>query len=110
MHTPGPWKVYSKKLRPQFPVKIIEVQTRDGDAVIPWRGFDQCDFPTKVKLANARLIAAAPAMLVALKNAEIQLTTWCAGSGEGSDCLPEIQAAIRKAEGRTKNPSAGGKL
>ena len=59
-HTPGPFKVYHKRLRPQFKTKIIEVQDRFGRAVIAWQGFDSCDMPVKTKLANAHLFAAAP--------------------------------------------------
>lgn len=108
MHTPGPWRHYSGPLRPQYPTVIHEIQTRSGRAVVKWAGFDGLELTKKETKANARLIAAAPDMLAALKWAEIQLTTWCAGSGEGSDCLPEIRAAIVKAQGRTKNPSVNG--
>jgi len=59
--TPGPWFVYNEPLRPQLGMqKIIEIQDAYGEAIVPWSGFDACDFPTKIKLANARFIAAAP--------------------------------------------------
>jgi hypothetical protein len=61
-HTPGPWKMYSGKLRPKFPTPIIEVQTVDGTPVVPWPGFDDSDRSKREHLANARLIAAAPEM------------------------------------------------
>jgi hypothetical protein len=79
-HTPGPWKVYHQELRKQFPGhKIIEVQTREGQAVIPWGGFDSCDMTKKQKLANARLIAKAPDMLILLRCIEDEASD---GTGE----------------------------
>lgn len=40
MH-PRPWRVYNKPLRPNLSkAKIIEVQDADGNAIIPWSGFD----------------------------------------------------------------------
>ncbi len=67
-HTPGPWKVYHALLRPQFPGnKIIEVQEANGNAVVRWAGFDDSDRLKRTHLANARLIAAAPDLLEALR-------------------------------------------
>lgn len=52
---PRPWSVYNKPLRAQFSkAKIIEIQDRDGNAVIPWAGFDDID--VKNRLAIARFI------------------------------------------------------
>lgn len=52
---PRPWSVYNKPLRPQMSkTKIIEIQDRDGNAVIPWAGFDDID--VKNRLAIARFI------------------------------------------------------
>lgn len=65
--TKGPWHVYSAPLRPEFPTIIIEVQDAKGEAVVPWGGFDAAHQTKAVKLANARLIAAAPDLLAALK-------------------------------------------
>jgi hypothetical protein len=65
-HTPGPWKLYGpKKLRPQFSKIILEVQDANGLPVIPWTGFEN-DRTKSENRANARLIAAAPALLEAL--------------------------------------------
>lgn len=47
-------------------------------------------------------------MLDALKFADSQISSWCAGSGEGSDCLDEIRAAIALAEGRAPPSPIGG--
>ena len=66
-HTPGPWHVYTGRLRKQFPTPIIEVQDAKGRSIVPWPGFDSCDLPKKERFANARLIAAAPVLLAALK-------------------------------------------
>lgn len=54
---PRPWRVYHAPLRPQLSrVKIIEIQDRNGKAVIPWAGFDDCD--VKNRLAIAKFIVA----------------------------------------------------
>ncbi len=69
-HTKGPWKVYHKVFRPQLSSrKVLEVQDSNGNSVVPWTGFDSANQSTKEKIANARLIAAAPELLEALKDA-----------------------------------------
>lgn len=53
--------------------------------------------------ANARLMAAAPEMLAALKTAEIELQEYVATLPKPHDCeksLATVQAVIAKAEGR----------
>lgn len=49
-----PWKMYAARLRPQFKNQIIEIQTLDGQCVIPWIGFDASDLPkmTRLKIAE----------------------------------------------------------
>ena len=79
-HTLGPWKVYHKRLRPQFKTKIIEIQRQGGEAIIAWPGFDSCDLPKGVKLANARRI-------VACVNA-------CAGINP--EAVPDLVAKLEK--------------
>jgi hypothetical protein len=49
-----PWKVYHRKLRPQFSAVITEIQDRNGEAVIRWTGFDGME--KKKALAIAKLI------------------------------------------------------
>ena len=66
--TPGPWKATSQKLRPQLPLRIMEVVAAPGEPpIIPWKGFDTCDRPKTERLANSRFIAAAnPAVVLEL--------------------------------------------
>jgi hypothetical protein len=61
-HTPGPWRVFNKN-------GVISVMSGRSpkNEVVHWAGFDSSHFP-KDRLANARLIAAAPEMLEALKD------------------------------------------
>lgn len=57
--SPGPWKVYSAPLRPNFPTLVIEVQDVNDEPIVKWTGFDGADQPKRQKLANARLMAGA---------------------------------------------------
>jgi hypothetical protein len=96
-HTSGPWKVYHALLRPQFPGhKIIEVQDRDGQAVVQWAGFDNCDRREKTHLANAHLMAAAPDLLAALTAAAVYLKRDTPAMTRGA-----INSAIAKATALT---------
>lgn len=65
--TPGPWRYYTGKLRPQFSTVVHEIQDSDGTAIVSWSGFDGVDFSQGQIAANARLIAAAPALYAALE-------------------------------------------
>lgn len=58
-HTKLPWKLYSGKLRPQFPTSIREVQDASGAAVVKWNGFDDSDRPAQEHDANAAFIVTA---------------------------------------------------
>lgn len=50
---PRPWRVYHAPLRPQLSKsKIIEIQDRDGKAVIPWGGFDNSDVKNRLAIAK----------------------------------------------------------
>ncbi|MBB5663222.1 hypothetical protein GGE68_001398 [Rhizobium leguminosarum] len=112
-HTPGPWQVTSisqdtgnigvghKEQR----ILIAEVTNAAsfGDMLAGAmnRGggrFDQGDCHTQ--FANARLIAAAPDLLDALKLAESVYRKNVVGHGEPSSVLDAMQAAISKAEGK----------
>lgn len=87
-HTPGPWRA-----------------VRGKRATKPDRWHISC--PTHVVAttageseANARLIAAAPQMLAALRSAEVGAEELCLGQHSENECwetLAEIRAAIAKA-------------
>lgn len=57
--SPKPWSVYSAKLRPQFPTKIIEIHDARGEPVIAWAGFDNLNMSHGRKLGIARKIVEA---------------------------------------------------
>lgn len=90
-HTPGPWTPFIEN-------NVVAVM-KGRKEVIKWTGFGASDFPDDVE-ANARLVAAAPDMLAALKSVDHWFSVWTVGAGEGFDYLPEIQAAIAKATGK----------
>lgn len=86
-HTPGPWTV---KI---FPDKAIVSAPRETITC-----FDEQPV-SDITAANARLIAAAPAMLQALKEARWALTN----NPHDKSCqltLPAVEAAIAQATGR----------
>jgi hypothetical protein len=89
-HTPGPWytsrKPGSNRMRINAPGwgHLAKVVVRMSGSI------GDCEDG----LANARLIAAAPDLLEALKDARYALY----GNGAGN---PKIDAAIAKAEGRS---------
>lgn len=91
-HTPGPWKVASTQAKEVHNVKIGVVARPSG------RTFQEME-------ANARLIAAAPEMLEALKACLPLLTYWYEqrqdhlGPVEKS-CVGQVRDAIAKAEGK----------
>lgn len=50
---PLPWFVYKGKLRPQFPVRIVEVCDDNEDTVLPWQCFDHlASYAGKARLAK----------------------------------------------------------
>jgi hypothetical protein len=94
-HTPGPWR---------FSTEDGHVHDEDGLIAEVWGVFPGRD-GSEVK-ANARLIAAAPELLAAVKafNAfvdEYEPCPACSHSPHSTDCF--IPKAIAKAEGRTVN-------
>jgi hypothetical protein len=60
------WRVYHAPLRPGMN-KIIEVNCKDGEPVIPWPGFDAMYISKTARLALARYI-------VRLHNEELNRT------------------------------------
>lgn len=94
-HTPGPWSLGSTG----WYVQHDEAYEQTSQGVVGSNGTPICEVvsieydDTEID-ANARLIAAAPELLEALKDARFALY----GSGPGN---PKIDAAIAKAEGRS---------
>ena len=104
-HTPGPWMV--AETRHKFDTLIRD---RDND---PVASTNFAGYSPKTAAANARLIAAAPLMLAALKKVErlFQSPAFIGVISEASvsdvQCLgtahayADVADAIRKAEGET---------
>ena len=92
VHTPGPWVVSDQGVG-------FEVDSNDGWQVAQaqQRPEDGRGKPSSVRLANARLIAAAPDLLEALKK---MLDVWEHG-GIATYPIGEARAAIKKAEGQS---------
>jgi hypothetical protein len=95
-HTPGPWfiKTEGKTIG-------IGVQSLSGIARINPFGNENEGEPIETDMANAKLIAAAPDMLEALKLAETRLNELEKHFGKqghsSSDTIKQIKAAIAKA-------------
>lgn len=104
-HTPGPWKVRSPNGRPSVwtegGCKIASVEAPDCGSVLAYSG----------RLANSRLIAAAPDLLRCLQGAVLVVDHINDSELEGmgghafnlritGEELVAIRAAIAKAEGR----------
>ena len=85
-HTPGPWWV-------DGPGEGIEVHDTFGRTASVWGDVGEGD----EAWANARLIAAAPELLAALK----AHLPWREAPVQGWGCWADAVAAINKAEGRT---------
>jgi hypothetical protein len=89
-HTPGPWQVHGSHIYTADPERALLAQVFNS-------GSKASDYPLQ---ANARLIAAAPELLEALKDAlfhvanqgDIGVDQWLA-------CERKARAAIAKAEG-----------
>lgn len=95
--TPGPWR--HRLLGPRF----VEVLAESGPPVVKWSGFDDIGRTLMEHEANARLIAAAPDLLAALK----ECIGWIDPDEHGL-AHPDLaradlalcEAAVAKAEGR----------
>jgi len=85
-HTPGPWKV--KDCRPDVSTRQVWTDESRGSVMIATTGGTD-------KEANARLIAAAPDLLEALRCVQGHYAI------EGTHLGRQVDAAIAKAEGRT---------
>ncbi len=96
-HTPGPWEISYGKIRPARPIEGYTI----GYAPICIVRGDKRLHGNGVREANARLIAAAPELLEALKavidwldDGSILLSEVCAAN------VLQARAAIAKAEGK----------
>lgn len=97
-HTPGPWYM----LHEGRTIQISDsTEHTNASAIVHWCGFDSGDKPMVTKVANARLITAAPEMLAALQ----AVIAWDEGgpgsfeiAGEGR-AFAKARAAIAKAIG-----------
>ena len=85
-HTP--WKLFYKH-------GVIEIQDQRGNVIVKWTGFDGADQSEPVKVANARLIAAAPELLEALRHIRKIVSPHLIGAEE----CDKLDAAIAKAKG-----------
>lgn len=103
-HTPGPWFVTSSG-QPHDLVTSTHDDGLDDDVCEVYGGNDDSD---EVRAANAHLIAAAPELLAALKEAERALTVAVRHACDMPDFDPgehhvikAARAAIAKAEGKS---------
>jgi hypothetical protein len=93
-HTPGPWKVETERFRPRDIDYFVVPSNPDSGIAI-------CEIYRKPYKANARLIAAAPELLSALKLAEEAILDAERIAGFGQPMvLSHIRDAIAKAEGK----------
>ena len=98
-HTPGPWQAM---LSGNVVYEWTPPGGRSISCKIVARTTNHNAAPDTEEAANARLIAAAPELLEALKLAEeriVELSAWAKIEAEGQT-IAEIRAAIAKAEGR----------
>ena len=93
-HTPGPWYVVASGI-------CASPTPQSGALYIAWHNVSSSYRDSGEQAANARLIAAAPALLEALKS----LMGRFERTGEawmGDPAMQQARAAIAQAEGRAK--------
>lgn len=95
-HTPGPWLIKKRHDEPEYSNSILSVEADGKDFVDSVATLYGCEDPEK--LANARLIAAAPELLQALQNLVSDIDD---GTVYGQR-LAQAHAAIANATGKTK--------
>ncbi len=94
-HTTGPWVIHpDDDLHPEYSGHVM---TRDGyavaDCILEWSSIEECE-----QIANARLIAAAPDLLEALRDCLRRIDD--ADETYGPDhAVTKARAAIAKATG-----------
>ena len=99
-HTRGPWHVYAH--RDSDTVAVFDFRNNPSKPVIEWVGFDGNyirDFDKN--FANAKLIAAAPDLLKAVKGVldDLECGEGCGAPPEYSRRVEACRRAIAKAEG-----------
>ena len=92
VHTPGPWKQFAPRIDDNIERDYRSILGGDG---LRGRGFEIIGF---ISEADARLIAAAPDLLLACKLALYSLR--CGGISGRSPETDTIEAAIEKATGK----------
>lgn len=96
-HTPGPWAAFVDRQSKTVAVNIGAEPNGRRPCIVDWVGFDSCGLPLNQRIANARLIAAAPDLLEALK-AMLSLARRDAPQLAGKT-MGYAEAAIAKATG-----------
>ena len=104
-HTPGPWTASRDEMRKRYmdALYVHMEETQICEVTISVRG------PTEEQTANAHLIAAAPDMLEALKNAQHAMRNTNVPTHQGMipafaydhPMMASIRDAIAKAEGQS---------
>jgi hypothetical protein len=101
-HTPGPWKVGRKSSNPGEGLEIAAKSKFIAWGTSTYNEDKDEDVITGEDRANARLIAAAPELLGAIKGLIDQLEAIGIPDWHGAEglCLKQARAATAKAEGR----------
>jgi hypothetical protein len=102
-HTPGPWRIFNAGRGRTLSIHGPrgELGTNE-DCVVNWPGFDSCDKPKRERVANARLIAAAPDLLEALEAfAAAEFGEMDAYRARLSIAAEKARAALTKARGQS---------
>jgi len=94
-HTPGPWSAFIAGNTVAVDIGAVPHGTKPN--IVDWQGFDGCDLPLKQRIANAKLIAAAPDMLDALRELMDDDAPW--DDMRWADACDKARAAITKATG-----------
>jgi hypothetical protein len=95
-HTPGPWAIELPAPGSENPAWILGPEEQGIARVSLWRGLGR-----EQAEANAALMAAAPDLLAALKQALNYIENTEKEFGETYGCGNAARAAITKAEGRS---------
>lgn len=94
-HTPGPWRIVRARGASKAAINGAQIRTEAGLHITSITHV--ADKPISQKAADARLIAAAPEMLEALRMVVRHLH---APGGDGYEELLAAERAIAKAEGK----------